>query len=262
MRRVWVALVVAALLAAPCAMRAQVNPDAQKNADQARAVLGSMVKVLGGDAWLNMTNFVREGYYASFYQGKPNLGTMLYWEYHAWPDHDRIEFTKHRDVVQFYEGEQGWEVTYRGKHPLPKDIVDDFLRRRNHSIETAIKVWMKDPKTLLLYEGKRLAERHLCDQVTLITAQNDSLTILVDNESHLPRRSSFQWRDPVYHDFNTDAEEYDNYHLVQGFPTPLSITRFKNDEMVRQYYITKVSYNQSLPAEIWDVDAAARRIKK
>ena len=31
-------------------------------------------------------------------------GTTEYWEYHAWPDHDRIEYTKHRDVVQFYVG--------------------------------------------------------------------------------------------------------------------------------------------------------------
>jgi hypothetical protein len=32
--------------------------------------------------------------------------------------------------------------------------------------------------------------------------------------------------------------------------------------MVRQYYITKVSFNQDLPTDIWSVDAADRRIKK
>ena len=56
-------------------------------------------------------------------------------EFHEWPDHDRIEVTKHRDVVEFFVGRQGWEVTYRGKKPQDKDIVDDFLRRRDHSIE-------------------------------------------------------------------------------------------------------------------------------
>jgi hypothetical protein len=66
------------------------------------------------------------------------------------------KYTKHRDVVQFYVGRQGWEVTYRGKKPLDKDIVDDYLRRRDHSIETAVKVWMKDPNTILLYEGQHM----------------------------------------------------------------------------------------------------------
>jgi len=66
----------------------------------------------------------------------------------------------------------------------------------------------------------------------------------------------------VYKDKNTDAEEYDNYRPVDGFQTPYSISRFKNDEMVRQYYVTKVSFNQEVPADLWNVDATERRIKK
>ena len=160
------------------------------------------------------------------------------YEFHQWPDHDRIEYTKHRDVVQFFVGRQGWEVTYRGKKPLEKDIVDDFLRRRDHSIETAVKVWMKDPNTILMYEGQHLAERHLAEQVSLISAQNEAITILMDVQTHLPLQSTFQWRDPIYHDKNSDTEEYDDYHTIQGFPTPLTITRLKNGETVRQYYVT------------------------
>ncbi len=55
----------------------------------------------------------REGHIAAFFQGNPDPGTTEYFEFHQWPDHDRIEFTKHRDVVQFYLGRQGWEVTYQ-----------------------------------------------------------------------------------------------------------------------------------------------------
>ena len=98
--------------------------------------------------------------------------------------------TKHRDVVEFFVGRQGWEVTYRGKKPLDKDIVDDFLRRRDHSIETAVKVWMKDPNTILIYEGQHLAERHLAEQVTLISPQNEAITILMDEQTHLPLRAA------------------------------------------------------------------------
>jgi hypothetical protein len=32
--------------------------------------------------------------------------------------------------------------------------------------------------------------------------------------------------------------------------------------MIRQYFITKVSFNQNLPADFWDVDAEARKVKK
>src|SRR5579864_6676416 len=86
----------------------------EKNAAQARAALDAMVKALGGDAWLNLKNVVREGHIAAFFHGEPDVGTTLFWEFHVWPDHDRMEYTKHRDVVQFYEGRKGIEVTYRG----------------------------------------------------------------------------------------------------------------------------------------------------
>ena len=253
---------LALLVLAACWAQAQPEDAAAKNARQAREALSAMVKALGGDAWLNLKNQVREGHVAAFYHGDPEVGTTEYWDFHAWPDHDRIDFTKHRDVVEIFVGRTGFEVTYKGKVPLPQEQVDDYLRRRDHSIETVVKVWMKDPNTILVYEGQHLAERHLAEQVTLISAQNEAVTILMDMQTHLPLRRSFEWRDPVYKDKNTDAEEYDNYHTVDGLPTPYAISRFKNGEMISQRYVDKVSYNQTYAPDFWDVDAATRRIKK
>jgi hypothetical protein len=238
------------------------DDDGAKNAQKARSALDAMVQALGGPAWLNMKNQTRQGHMAAFDHGNPDSGTTEYWEFHAWPDQDRIEFTKHRDVVQFYLGRKGWEVTYRGKKALPQDQVDDYLRRRDHSIETVVKSWLNDPKTILIYEGQRLAERHLADQVTLISAQNESVTIQMDTQTHLPLRRTYEWRDPVFKDKNLDAEEYDDYHIFDGIPTPFTITRFKNNEMIRQYFLVHVSYNQQLPPDLWNVDAASSRIKK
>jgi hypothetical protein len=271
MRRVLAVGLAMAVLAWPQVSRAQAAAPSStqgaddagaKNAKQARAVLDAMVQALGGQAWLNMKNVERDGQVAAFFHGHPDLGTTMYFEFHQGPDHDRIEFTKHRDVVQFYVGRTGEEVTYKGKAPLPQDQVDDYMRRRDHSIELVVKSWMNDPKTILLYEGQRLAERHLADQVTLISPSNDSVTIQTDTQTHLPLRRTFEWRDPLYKDKNTDVEEYDDYHTMDGFPTPFTISRYKNDDEIRQYYILHVKYNQDLPADFWSVDAAEKRIKK
>src|SRR5580698_4438217 len=261
-RRVLILAIAAIFFAAPVSTLTQTEDDASKNAQKARAVLNQMVQALGGQAWLDMQNQMRQGHVAAFFHGQPDLGTTDLWEFHQWPDKDRVEVTKHRDVVEFYVGREGWEVTYRGKKAMPKDILEDFLRRRDHSIELAVKVWMKDPNTILVYEGQRMAERHLAEQVTMISPQNESITIQVDAQTHLPLSRSFQWRDPLYKDKNTDTEEYDDYHVVDGLPAPYSVTRLKNDEMVRQYYITKVEYNRDLPADFWNVDTTSQKIKK
>ena len=261
MRRAFPVLLTLLLVVLP--LSTQTSDDiSTKNAKQARAVLDAMVQALGGDAWLNMKNQERQGQVAAFFHGKPSGGTTEYFEFHQWPDHDRIEYTKHRDVVQFYQGRTGEEVTFKGKAPLPQEQVDDWVRRRDHSIETAIKVWLKDPQTILLYEGQKMAERHLADQVTLISSSNEAVTIQTDTQTHLPLRRSFEWRDPLYKDKNLDAEEYDDYHVMEGFPTPFTITRFKNDDQIRQYFIVHVKYNQDLPPDLWDVDAITRKIKK
>ena len=263
MRRFLRAALVLILLAAPLTTRPQTASDAgQKNARQARVVLDAMVQALGGQAWLNVKNQMRQGNVAAFFHGEPSGGATEYWECHAWPDHDRIEYSRHRDVVQFYIGQAGTEVTYKGKTPLPQEQVDDFLRRRGHSIETVVRLWLNEPNTILIYEGQRLVERHLADQVTVISGANEAVTILTDAETHLPLRRSFEWRDPVYKDMNLDAEEYDNYHAIDGLPTAFTITRYKNGDIARQYFLVRVTCNEDLPADFWSVDAAVARIKK
>jgi hypothetical protein len=254
-------LAVALSILAPMLMRAQ-SDEAAKNAEKAKAALNAMVQALGGDAWLNMKNQMLVGQIAAFHAGRPDPGTTLAFEYHAWPDKDRVELTKHRDVVEFFIDRQGWEVTYRGKKAVEKDILDDYLRRRDHSVETAVKVWLKDPNTILVYEGQHMAARHMAEQVTLISPQNESVTILMDSESHLPLQRIFQYRDPVYHDKNTETEEYDTYRAVQGIQIPYTVSREKNGEQTRQFFVTDVKLNQDLNPDFWDPDAAAKHIVK
>jgi hypothetical protein len=254
------ALLLAAFAA--CAALAQVpqNPDA--NSQKARAKLEAMLTALGGQKWLSLQNVYSYGRTTGFYQGKPTGEISDYYEWRTPSGQVRIEAGKKHDDIEVFTGNNCWEATYQGKKALPKDICEDFLRRRDHSLDVALRVWMKDPRTILLDDGQSLSERHLTDEVTLINADNDSITIQMDADTHLPRSRTFQWRDPVYQDKNTDREEYDNYHPVDGFPTPFSITRFHNGDMSNQRYLYKGGYNVPLPPDAFNIAAAARRVKK
>jgi hypothetical protein len=222
---------------------------------KARAVLDAMVQALGGDLWLNQQNAYTDGRIATFYQGKPNGGTVSYWSWHT-PDADRIDFSERskdkHNWTQLYIGKNCWEFTFRGRNPIPKDVCAEAIRRHDHSIEAAIHVWLKDPNTVLMYEGQSLAERHLAQQVTLLNSNNDSITIQVDAQSHLPLRRTYQWRDPVYKDKNEEVEEYDDFHNIQGIQTPFTITRFHNGDMTQQRFVFKARYNVPLPPGAFD----------
>jgi len=258
-------LLAAIVLAATAlAQNADEDATAKANAQKARATLDAMVQALGGDRWLNLKDATFAGRTSGFYQGNPTGAIGDYTLFRQYPDKERVEFGKKHDVVEFFLGSQGWEVTYRGKKAIPQDQLDDYIRRRDHSVDAAIRVWLKDPNTVLIYVKQSLVERHLADQVTLISSTNDSITIETDAQTHLPIRRTFQWRDPLYKDKNTEAEEYDDYHVVDGIPTAYTITRFHNGDMTNQRYLyrDKTAYNTNFPADFFDVDATAAKIKK
>jgi hypothetical protein len=221
-----------------------------------------MVTALGGQRWLTLTSTMQQGRTSGFYQGKPTGETSNFYEIQKFPDQTRIELGKKRDVFEIISGDQAWEITYRGKKELPKDQVQELIRRRNHSIRTAITVWLKDPRTILISNGQELVERHLADKTTLINPDNDSITIESDAETHLPLRRSYQWRDPLYKDKNTDAEEYDDYHLVDGLPTAYTLTRYHNDDMTNQRFLFRAAYDIPLTPDMFNPDQAAAKIKK
>jgi hypothetical protein len=248
-------------IAATCAF-AQNSQSPDADAQRARAKLQAMIAALGGQRWLALQNIYNYGRTTGFYQGKPTGEISDYYSWRTPSGDERVEAGKKHDDIEVFTGDHCWEATYQGKKPLPKDICDDYLRRRAHSIDVAVRVWMNDPRTILLDEGQTLSERHLTDQVTLINADNDSITIQMDSETHLPRSRTFQWRDPVYQDKDTDREEYDNYHPVDGFPTAFSITRFHNGDETNQRYLYKAGYNVPLPPEAFNIDAASARVTK
>ena len=65
---------------------------------------------------------------------------------------------------------------------------------------------------------------------------------------------SYQWRDAIYKDLDTEEIQYSDYHPVQGIMTPLTLTRVRNGDMSSQRFLTKVTYNQPLAADLFDPD--------
>ena len=241
---------------------APATAEEDSSSKKARAALDAMVEALGGNQWLDQQNSYVYGRIAGFYQGKPTGATVNYWDWRT-ANAERIDLTEKKtdkhDWSQIFSGNQCWEITFRGKNPLPKDQCAEAIRRRDHSIEAAVRVWMKEPGTILMYEGQSLAERHLAQQVTLLNAENDSITIQIDAMSHLPLRRTYYWRDPQYKDRNEETEEYDDYHNIEGIQTPFTITRLHNGDMTSQRFVFKAAYNVALPPDAFDADAAAAR---
>jgi len=247
---------------------AQAAPAAGSEEQRGRALLDQMVKALGGDAWLNRRDMQAKGRSASFFHNEANPYVI---EYDYWrrfpgsgqPEAERLGFLtdksmilpgKKIDVVQIWTPTNGYEVTYKGREELPKDQVEDYERRKNHSIEAVVNTWLKTPGVMVIAEGTSMVMRRIADKVTVLSPNNDAVTIELDANTHLPLRRTFQWRNEQFKDHDEDVEEYDDYHTIQGLPTSFMITRYHNGEMASQRYFSKVEYNLGVPNDMFDPD--------
>ncbi len=252
-----------ALAQASALPSAQAPPVTDESA-QGRKLLELMIKALGGDAWLNRTTERLDGHGATFYKGLPNPYESQFEEYlRVQPFGERIVIvskqgvfipTTKRDVAEIWTTDNGYEVSYHGRKELPKVDVDDFQRRRLHSIDTAVLDWLKRPGTLVTYEGSEMDERREVDKVSILTAENDAITLGLDVETHLPRSRTFQFRNATYKDFDTDLERYDDWQMQGGIMTALTITRYRNGDMSSQQFLSKVQYGVPLAPDLFDPD--------
>jgi len=224
------------------------DPGVQK----ALTILNEMIRALGGDTYLNVHDMQVEGRTYGFYHGQPNSLGVLFWRFWEFPDKDRWEFTKQRDIAELNIGDKGYEITYKGTGTQDPKQLDEYLRRREHSLEWVIRKWLPAPGTMILYGGPAMVEQNLADQVTILSANNDSVTLSINPRTHLPVKKTYSWRDPNDRQMDEEAEVFSNYKVVQGIQTPYATVRNENGEMSNQRFITSVTYNNNFPATMFE----------
>ena len=232
-------------------------PVDQSNQQKAKSVLDQAIKALGGDAYLNWKDMTLEGRSYSFHHGEANSVGTPFWRFRKFPDKDRIELTKKRDIVEIFNGDNGYEITYRGVRNLEhKDELDPYLRRRHYSLDIVLREWLNQPGVALFYEGQNVAAQKQTDQVTIMNAKNEGVTLNIDLNTHLPVKKSYSWRDPLDKERNVEDEIFDDYRSIQGIMTPFNVTRIFNGEMAAQTFVTDAKYNQNLSDSLFDPKAA------
>lgn len=248
----------------PSAQAPPVTDDAAKG----RKLIDQMIAALGGQAWMTRDTEYIEGRTGTFYKGTPNPYQTKFEEYvRLQPFGERVVIvskqgviipTTKRDVAEIWTGDNGYEVSYHGRKELPAKDVQEFLRRRRHSLDTVVLDWLKRPGTIVTYEGSDIDDRKLVDKVSVLTTENDAVTLGLDQASHLPMSLAYQYRDEVYKDIDTDLDRYDDWQSEQGVMTPLTTTRYHNGDMVAQIFWTKVEYHVPLAADLFDPDRSLK----
>jgi hypothetical protein len=215
---------------------------------KAKSIIEQGIEALGGQAYLNIRDREQQGRGYVLHHGRPSGSGTVFWAFSEFPDKERVELTKERDIAEVYFGDKGYEITYKGVHPVEEKDLIDYLRQRRFSLDTILRTWINDPSVVILYEGYALAAPgHPSDKVTLINSKNEGVSLFFDTDTHLPIKKSFEWRDPIDRQKNLEEEIYENYRPIPGgVMAPYNITRYFNGDMSRQRFFNSVTVNQGL----------------
>lgn len=256
---------------APAVSQPAINLNGSESARQARALLDQAIEALGGPAYLTYENKCEEGRYYPLYHGRTESTGLPYRYYVEYPDKDRFEVLRLKDIhiipgsidiggvksnvvdiALIHNGDKGYETTFKGTAAQEPEDLQNYLRRRQHSLEWVFRKWIRDPNVALFYDGAAVVDGKVTEGVTLVDSQNDSVSVSLDQNTHYPIKISYSWRDPKDKQKNVEDEIYDHYKLVQGIWTAHSITRYFNGETSQQRFINTASYNLKLPDSMFE----------
>src|SRR5580704_9029586 len=249
-----------------------VNMNDSDNARKARAVLDKTIEALGGQPYLTYENRTEEGRYYPLYHGRTESTGIPYRYYVEYPERDRFEVLHTKDIhvlpgmidiggvkvehkfdlALIHNGDKGYETTYKGTAAQEPLDLENYLRRREHSLEWVFRKWIRDPNVAMFYDGTAVVDGKVTEGVTLLNSQNDSVSVFLDQNTHYPVKISYSWRDPKDKQKDVEEEVYDSYKLVQGIWTPHSVTRYFNGETSQQRFIAIASYNLTLPDSMFE----------
>src|SRR5581483_1235231 len=87
--------------------------------------------------------------------------------------------------------------------------------------------------------------------VSLMNARNESATIYIDQNSHLPIKNTYSYRDPLDKQKDEEGEIYGNWRMEGNINTPHSIVRTHNGDYSSQRFIKTVTYNAPAPDSLF-----------
>jgi hypothetical protein len=255
------AFAAALLAAAPRAVTQEpLAPDA--SAAKAKQLIQQTIQALGGQAYLGVRDETCEGHVATFGHHNDLNDYELVYDYNMLPDKERTEYSLKRNIIDLYNGNQGWTLDHGGVSAMPASAIADFQGGLKRDINHLFRYRMNEPGLEFSYGGHDVVDLKEVDWVEIDDAEQRTIRIAISQIDHLPVRAVFITRDPVTHERTEETEYFSNYQPLQGIETPLQDTRERDGQKIFQLFLTSCSYNTGLSPDFFTRESLEERWAK
>ena len=252
--RVVVGLLVAGLgIASAFPDAAQENPVLmpEESAARAKKLLQQAIEALGGAAYLNVRDMTCTGRVGEFDHNGQLTGFGQFLDYKQPPDRDRQENLPQRNIITVYAGDKGWSLDRGGVSDATTADISDFQESVRKGINFILRSRIHEPDMIIRYGGRDVVDLREAEWVELLGADDRSIRIALDQQTHLPIRKVVEVSDPLAPVKLHETEYYSNYHSISGIETPFQVLRERNGAKIFQIFYDKCDVNTGLDPSLF-----------
>jgi hypothetical protein len=252
----------AAFAGAICASSApSQNPDAmlpEQNVAKAREVLNQLLDAFGGPSFLEARQRECDGRRAQFGHNGELNGFIDFKDYWQYPDKHRTDYSKKRNIIDLFNGNEGWTMDRAGVSEEPAGAVSDFQALVKHSVDNLLRYRLKEKDLNLNYAGRDIIDMHPVDWVE-VTDDQRTLRLAVDRSSHLLLRSIVTGVDENTQQRTEETTIYTNYQRKDGVMVALQISRERDGHRYYQAFYETCTFNPHFPEDTFTKAALEKR---
>jgi hypothetical protein len=239
------------------------NPDTmmpEESAAKAREILAQLIDALGGASFTEVHERECDGRRANFGHNGELAGYIEFKDYWRYPDKHRIDYSKKGNIIDMFNGDEGWTMDRSGVSEEPAPSVADFQDAVRRNVDNLLRLHLQDKDVLLRYGGMDLVDMKQVDWVEFgDPADERSQRLAVERSSHLLVRSVITSVDPTYNQRTKETTIYTNYQRLGGVMTPLQVSRERDGRRFFQAFYSSCQYNSGIPADFFTKAALDKR---
>lgn len=259
-----IAVCLCAILGAPPRAAAQndevLMPD--QSAAKAKQVLQAGIAALGGQAYLNIHDVTCTGTIGQFDHSGDVSGFGRFIDYSIPPDKERQENLPKRNIIEVYNGKQGWVLDRGGVSDAPASDLAEFLEDNLKDIGNILRQRIHEQGMIFRYAGPDIVQLKQADWVELVDSDNRTIRIAFAEATHLPIQEVAEFRDPKTQLTSKETDLFSDYHAVQGIQTAFQLERQRNGMKVFHAFFATCHYNTGLSDSLFSKQSLEERWAK
>lgn len=225
---------------------------------KAREILHQLIDALGGPAYLEARERECDGRRAQFGHNNELTGFVDFRDYWQYPDKHRTDYSKKRNIIDLFNGNEGWTMDRSGVSEEPAQAVADFQLLVKYSVDNLLRSGLKDPNLNLNYGGPDIIDMRQVDWVE-ISDPDRSLRLGIDRSSHLLVHSVVTYIDENSQQRTQETTIYTNYQRKDGVMVALQISREKDGRRYYQAFYDTCTFNPHFPEDMFTKAALEKR---